>query len=266
MIPFVNPLLAILPSTTEYGARNTAQQHSCQSTDLPRLTTNQNSVSTFFSKEDLSSVKIIGQVDKKFIACLIAYPPASGSGLLIQHTILCGESTTTGASALVLIDQHAADERVRVECFLKELCLGFFGSRNNSEKVQGVRTLALVPPKPILLTSHELQLLNESIEVQEAFGSWGICFAGCSLPDPRTENPMDDDDDLGLGQILVETIPDIVSDKVMFHSQTDTEDTYSGFLWNPSFCKKTSFRIWSRDSLRSYKQIYLPFPAFPTQT
>ncbi|KAH8830346.1 hypothetical protein DL96DRAFT_1592536 [Flagelloscypha sp. PMI_526] len=47
----------------------------------------------------------IGQVDNKFIACMLADP--------------------TGQQNLVLVDQHAADERVRVEKYLKKLCSGF---------------------------------------------------------------------------------------------------------------------------------------------
>jgi DNA mismatch repair protein MLH3 len=51
-----------------------------------------------FSKEELGNARIIGQVDCKFVACTLP-----------------GDSTDEGEPVLVLIDQHAADERVRVE-------------------------------------------------------------------------------------------------------------------------------------------------------
>jgi DNA mismatch repair protein MLH3 len=174
--------------------------------------------STFFSREDLSLAAIIGQVDKKFIACLIT------SLITSQDEPRTRETTeknlvSSGTSTLVLVDQHAADERVRVEGFLKELCLGFlYNCDKDAETPRGLRLQTLKPPKPVLVTRHELRTLEESTEVQEAFRNWGFCFTRPQLPDSTIEDPVNGtnhDDNHGLGQILVETIPDIVSDKVV---------------------------------------------------
>ena len=56
-----------------------------------------------FTRDDLRSARVLGQVDAQFIACVL--PPDPGT--------------------VVLVDQHAADERVRVERFLRELCEGY---------------------------------------------------------------------------------------------------------------------------------------------
>ncbi|KAJ3574792.1 hypothetical protein NP233_g1526 [Leucocoprinus birnbaumii] len=226
-IPVNYTSLAHDPPITGYSA-NSLVQHSCQSTDLPPMISSQNSVSAFFSKGDLTLAKIIGQVDKKFIACLIGHT-TSGDRPRTSASEPERNSVTSDETTLVLIDQHAADERVRVEDFLKELCLGFLSTCDKHlESTCGIRIKSLAPPKPILLTTHEMRLLNESTEVQEAFRSWGICFAGYSMPDPSTDNPTSNSDNLGLAQILVETIPDIVSDKLL--QEDELQDLVKGFL------------------------------------
>ncbi|OBZ76731.1 DNA mismatch repair protein Mlh3 [Grifola frondosa] len=54
-----------------------------------------------FARDDLRGARVLGQADRKFIACVMG-------------------------GAVVLVDQHAADERIRVERFLDALCHGFF--------------------------------------------------------------------------------------------------------------------------------------------
>jgi DNA mismatch repair ATPase MutL len=60
----------------------------------------------FITRHFLRTATIIGQVDCKLIAC---YTPANGDE----------------DAQIFVIDQHAADERVRFEILLKEILLGF---------------------------------------------------------------------------------------------------------------------------------------------
>ena len=62
---------------------------------------------------------MLGQVDRKFVACVL---PASGSEQVGSADIT--EECDTGV--LVLIDQHAADERIRVERFRHAIILDLF--------------------------------------------------------------------------------------------------------------------------------------------
>ncbi|KAL9713123.1 DNA mismatch repair protein [Leucoagaricus gongylophorus] len=205
------PSLSYKPHTTNYSTPDASQHHYRQSTNLPFMMANQNSISSLFAKEDLSLAKVIGQIDSKFIACMIDGSTSGNDAGLRNNRV---DSST---STLVLIDQHAADERVRVESFLKELCMGFLSTYDNhTGSVCNIRVRSLVPPKPILLAAHEFRFLNESLEVQELFWSWGIRFAKCPTLGTRAEHPTNDIDDLGLEQVLVETIPNIISDKVIF--------------------------------------------------
>jgi len=171
---------------------------------------NQNSISAFFAREDLSLAQIIGQVDRKFIACTIAKSISGNNAKLKNNNV--NPSTST----LVLIDQHAADERVRVEGFLKELCLGFLStSDKHIGAVCDIRVRSLAPPKPVLLTTQELRFLDESSEAQELFRSWGVRFARFPVLGTTGDHSTNGVDDLGMKQVLVETIPDVLSDKVI---------------------------------------------------
>ncbi|KAL1408393.1 DNA mismatch repair protein [Vanrija albida] len=62
-----------------------------------------------FPHSSLSSTAVLGQVDRKFICCVLRAESPSR------------EPTT----ALVILDQHAADERAAVEQIMDELCDGF---------------------------------------------------------------------------------------------------------------------------------------------
>ncbi|KAH0587902.1 hypothetical protein H2248_006654 [Termitomyces sp. 'cryptogamus'] len=66
---------------------------------------------------------------------------------------------------LILIDQHASNECIRVERFLSDLCSGFL--RGNGEHADlDVQTKAFSPPLPMLLTLHEAQWSSESSDLR----------------------------------------------------------------------------------------------------
>ncbi|KAG5648838.1 hypothetical protein DXG03_000187 [Asterophora parasitica] len=176
-----------------------------------------------FEKQDLGRAKVINQVDRKFIACLIEdhydaqdssslYPPRDGP-------------------ALVLIDQHAADERVRVERFLKDLCIGYLANREDTQGT-GVRLRELSPSRPVLLTLHEAQRLKESRAIQESFRQWGFGFELShqehANPDDSSEEGFGAEDDTGYTQVWVKSIPEVVSDKLLIGDEL--RDLVKGFM------------------------------------
>jgi DNA mismatch repair protein MLH3 len=97
-----------------------------------------------FTTESLATATVLGQVDTKFIACLL--------------------HSSTQPRTLVLIDQHAADERVAVEEILQELCQGFMSNTIRQTEVSG---------PTIVLTRLEAQLLASSTFLG-IFARWGI--------------------------------------------------------------------------------------------
>lgn len=169
-----------------------------------------------YRKEDLRNAHVINQVDRKFIACLI-----NDTGQI--------EGGGRSGRALVLIDQHAADERIRVERFLKTLCSGFlYSQKGGQDKTRMVETRVLSPNIPILLTRHEAIQLAHSPQVQRALRFWGFGF--CGLDEVGSESEPDSDES-GYRQIMVETIPDVVGNKLLVGDEL--RDLVKGSLSNP---------------------------------
>ncbi|KAK0190644.1 hypothetical protein F5146DRAFT_930734 [Armillaria mellea] len=169
-----------------------------------------------YRKEDLRNAHVINQVDRKFIACLI-----NDTGQI--------EGGGRPGRALVLIDQHAADERIRVERFLKTLCSGFlYSQKGGQDKTRMVETRLLSPNIPILLTKHEAIQLARSPQVQHALRYWGFAF--CGLDEVGSESEPNSDES-GYRQIMVETIPDIVGNKLLVGDEL--RDLVKGSLSNP---------------------------------
>ncbi|KAJ8290463.1 hypothetical protein GJAV_G00013160 [Gymnothorax javanicus] len=93
-----------------------------------------------FTKNMIHSMKVVNQVDKKFIACLINTKDVD---------MECG-------NLLVLVDQHAAHERVRLENLIME-------SYEDDPETPGQRRLcssSVTPPVEIEVTEEEHRLLR----------------------------------------------------------------------------------------------------------
>jgi DNA mismatch repair protein MLH3 len=150
-----------------------------------------------FTAEDLLNAEIIAQIDRKFIACLI------------DDHLDDGNDDANGKS-IVLIDQHAADERIRVERYLKELCLGFLLW---DDGVGGHRTRELSPAIAILLTRREAHRLSHADDVQMVLKRWGFLFADFPRMNDAEMGDCGDGGD-GYVQIYVLGVPAIVGAKV----------------------------------------------------
>ncbi|XP_029982800.1 DNA mismatch repair protein Mlh3 isoform X2 [Sphaeramia orbicularis] len=98
-----------------------------------------------FSKAMIHSMKVIDQVDKKFLACLINTREEEPAG-----------HSETEENLLVLVDQHAAHERVRLESLIAD-------SYEDDPDAPGERRLSsstISPPLQISVTEDELRLLR----------------------------------------------------------------------------------------------------------
>ncbi|XP_023807791.1 DNA mismatch repair protein Mlh3 isoform X3 [Oryzias latipes] len=97
------------------------------------------------SKAMIHSMKVVDQVDKKFLACLIN----------TREEELASDGDTEG-NLLVLVDQHAAHERVRLENLITD-------SYEDNPEIFGEKWLCsstIVPPLEISVTEEELRLLS----------------------------------------------------------------------------------------------------------
>lgn len=175
-----------LQSYPEPG-QSTSRSHSFDARLTAGKKYNADDTSMSFTREQLKCAQVIGQVDTKFVACMV------------------DDRTSKGSRTLILVDQHAADERIRVEQFLSEVCQGFLYHGLYS----GVETWELKPAIPILLTRLEARNLARSKVYQHAFERWGFRFASMSHAD-AAEGDEDE-----YFQVLVETVPELVGEKVM---------------------------------------------------
>ncbi|XP_074548042.1 DNA mismatch repair protein Mlh3 isoform X2 [Halichoeres trimaculatus] len=101
-----------------------------------------------FSKDMIHSMKVIHQVDKKFLACLIDTRQDKPS--------TPNPKTEVSGNLLVLVDQHAAHERVRLENLVAD-------SYEDDPDAPGERRLCssiILPPLEISVTEEELRLLR----------------------------------------------------------------------------------------------------------
>ncbi|PCH40853.1 hypothetical protein WOLCODRAFT_99424 [Wolfiporia cocos MD-104 SS10] len=186
-----------------------------------------------FARENLQNATVLGQVDRKFVACVIDTeedrPRRDSNGK---------------SKALVLIDQHAADERIRVEQFLEDLCAGFLQRRpslnppraGDEPDASETSVRELDPPIPVLLTVSEVMQLAQE-EVRGAFDRWGIAFG--SLEEARLRimdaqdryilgNNREAAEGTGYVQVFVKSIPETVGDKLL--SGDELRDLVKGYL------------------------------------
>lgn len=111
------------------------------------------------SKVNLQHVRIINQVDAKFILCIM---PAEDD-----------------SQSLVLVDQHAASERIILESLLRELCFPINMDspaarlRTNTGCVSTVATTLLEQPIVFEVTAEETNLLNSHAQ---HFARYGVLY------------------------------------------------------------------------------------------
>lgn len=179
-------------------------------------------ISGNFNKAELEKAEIIGQVDTKFIACVIKSTSTQG----VRET-------------LVLVDQHAADERVRVEQLLSSVCAGYV--KHGSDV--GIEASQLDPPVPVLLNKFELKVLRDNDHFLEAFARWGF---GLELAtESKTGEDEESDSTEEYCQVFIREIPEILSQKVRNFIRRSKYD-WSLFLQSYSCWQEMNYEILSK--------------------
>ncbi|CAL1527583.1 unnamed protein product, partial [Lymnaea stagnalis] len=109
------------------------------------------------TKHMLTNVKVIGQIDCKFIACLI------------QKSHIRSKATNCHQSLLlILFDQHAVHERIRLEQFTCETYEVLDGVRSDT-----IKRSDLSPPHPLTMDLDDLRLMKA---FSKEFNRIGVTF------------------------------------------------------------------------------------------
>ncbi|KAF2431944.1 hypothetical protein EJ08DRAFT_610156, partial [Tothia fuscella] len=146
------------------------------------------------SKKALKEAKVIAQVDRKFILVTMA---ATDGGK---------DDDADDQTMLVAIDQHAADERCKVEELLNELCKP--PSNNDDSTIppagqtSGVHTSAISPPLLFRISTREAELF--SIHTTR-FADWGIIYT--------TIYPKDKPDTSQNSTVSIHSLPPPISER-----------------------------------------------------
>lgn len=150
----------------------------CSDIGIQKAFTNSSSMlSQKLSKESLGSAKVIAQIDKKFILISVTTNPKGQS-----HD----SSWSIPPKLLVLVDQHAADERIRIEDLLADLCSLPLSGENVIpdciHPVSHVATIILVKPVVLDIQAQECDLFTKHASY---FAQWGVLY---TLSIYRTES------------------------------------------------------------------------------
>ncbi|KAF9277829.1 DNA mismatch repair protein [Linnemannia elongata] len=135
------------------------------------------------SKAGLQRCKVISQLDGKFILCTME--PFSAAMAVPE----CRQEPTQHGlvnKVLVVIDQHAADERVRVESLMKEMCTCSHSAPKRQDDYETtiithqLDSMTMIPRLPITMTRREWHLAGQATEW---LSRWGIVLEESSLQD-----------------------------------------------------------------------------------
>ncbi|KAE8272042.1 hypothetical protein A4X09_0g319 [Tilletia walkeri] len=158
--------------------------HSVDDDDNTRL----NEIEATLDKETLRSARVLGQVDRKFVLCVVALPRADMQRL-------------PSSQALLLIDQHAADERIRVERLLQEYVEGCRAGSPHCHKLR--------EPAEAGLASGEIEALQGNDVVRRCLrrGGFDLQFQRSKAePDSQSNSSV---------RLYVNSIPSVIKERVL---------------------------------------------------
>lgn len=167
------------------------------------FTESSSSFAAKLSKDALGRSKLIAQVDRKYLLVCMELSPAKG---------VLEDGRSHSPKFLVLIDQHAADERIRVEELLADLCRG-----PNPEASTNTVPAAVYPqsaiatiilPRPIAFAIHHREGSLFTADASH-FAQWGILYSlGPRMEDDQSKTS----NSTGL-QLIVRALPEAIAER-----------------------------------------------------
>ena len=173
------------------------------------------------SKEGLNSARVIAQIDKKFILIGISTTPKRQSQ---------GSSREIPQQSLVLVDQHAADERIRVEELFADLCSQPRSMENIVpdciHSVCHVATTLLATPVTFNIPTRECDMFTRHAS---RFADWGILY---TISIHRTEPPSLKAQE---SRVIIKTLPECIAERCRADTKILAE-FMRGEVWKREEC------------------------------
>ena len=186
--PVFQPAELAIPQVSFDGAGDqikdpfNGQNHHCSQRDIDRAFKESSGLEGQISKEALKNAQVISQVDNKFIL------------VKIDCTRLL---PALKSEMLVIIDQHAADERIRIESLMEELCAP------SEDLGSGIATVKLDKLVTFDVPPEELSLLQI---YRPHFVNWGIMFTLSILPPAKTSKSLS-------SSVTVHSLPPLIQER-----------------------------------------------------
>ncbi len=173
--------------------------HPCSDFNMQKAFTESSSFSNArFSKDALSRSTFIAQVDRKFILVCMHLSTEKGE---------TDDSRSRYQRFLVLIDQHAADERIRVEGLLAGLCRG---PTQETSVVEGaihpqsaIATMILAKPITFTIRHSESSIFRT---YAFHFAEWGILYSLGPPTESKNVQPKS-------SQLTVRALPETIAER-----------------------------------------------------
>jgi DNA mismatch repair protein MLH3 len=167
--PVFAPTEPSIPQIVFDGLDATSQEllhgrhHHCSQIEIDRAFKEASSgLQGKISKEALRDAEVMTQVDNKFILVKLRASKIEG----IEND---GDGET-----LVLIDQHAADERIRIESLMEELCTPLSLPMPSATTQSKILTSMIDKPLILEVNPRDTHLLEKN---KQHFANWGILYA-----------------------------------------------------------------------------------------
>lgn len=183
--------------------------HACSELSLQKAFTESSSLfAAKLSKDALSRSRLIAQVDRKFL--LVCMDTRLGKGALEEGGLY-------SQRILVLIDQHAADERIRLEEILADLCRGPNPEAHTIPTAVHPRSAiaTIILSRPITFAIHHREGNLFTADASH-FAQWGILY---SL-EPRTEKEQSKISQVTGFQLIVRALPEAIAERCRVDPKT----------------------------------------------
>ncbi|KAL8688201.1 MAG: hypothetical protein Q9218_005831, partial [Villophora microphyllina] len=222
---------------------NVAHKHCSDFNNIDRAFSEASSTKSFakLSKSGLRGARVIAQVDRKFIVVLMAP--------------VLGDSTDTAnkkekEEILVLVDQHAADERIRVEALLAGLCMApsneMLHVTSSMGQKPGVAVTILAKPLTYQIKAQEHGLFMAHARY---LAEWGILYdLSCRPPltAPVKRLAREDQD----YRIAVKALPPAIAERCRSEPKL-LIDVLRKEVWKRDECRAPSMPVTATSSSSS---------------